>query len=344
MGKGVNAGQYVDQPRAPNQSFDNHGVYAEASHPLGAGGKLIAGLRRDQTQAVYEAKAATHMMPAQARQETQYQLNAGFLRYEHTAGNWTRYVGLGQAERAPDFWERNKSSTLNSETNRQLDAGLLYRDDKLQGSLSAYASHVQNFILVEGEPGAIGGKARNIDARRYGFEGDLSWRFAPEWTLSGSLAWVWAANLDENRPLGQTPPLDAKAALKWDNGKYAAGLTVRGVQRQDRVAPGQGNIVGIDIGATPGFGVVSLDGGLRLNKHAKTAGWRGQPVQQSLRRKRQQGRRDGGRLRPHPAGQRAGPHRVGPRAITVLIPRPLSPPCLQSARLEAFCHRPLPAG
>lgn len=269
MGKGVNAGQYVDQPRAPNQSFDNHGVYAEASHPLGAGGKLIAGLRRDQTQAVFEPKAAAMGKPAQARQETQYQLNAGFLRYEHTAGSWTRYVGLGQAERAPDFWERNKSPSLNSETNRQLDAGLLYRDDKLQGSLSAYASRVQNFILVEGDAGAIGGKARNIDARRYGFEGDLSWRFAPEWTLSGSLAWVWAANLDENRPLGQTPPLDAKAALKWDNGKYAAGLTVRGVQRQDRVAPGQGNIVGTDIGATPGFGVVSLDGGLRLNKHAK---------------------------------------------------------------------------
>ena len=170
----------------PNQSFDSHGVYAEASHPLGDGGKLIAGLRRDQTQAVFEPKAAAMGKPAQARQESQYQLNAGFLRYEHSAGNWTRYLGFGQAERAPDFWERNKSDSLNSEINRQLDAGLLYRGDKLQGSLSAYASRVRNFILVEGKPGLVGGSARNIDARRYGFEGDLSWRFAPEWTLSGA--------------------------------------------------------------------------------------------------------------------------------------------------------------
>ncbi|MEN3812276.1 TonB-dependent receptor [Chromobacterium piscinae] len=100
-------------------------------------------------------------------------------------------------------------------------------------------------------------------------ESEARWRFAPQWTLSGSVAWAWAANLDDGRPLAQTPPLEGKLGLKWDNGRYGAGAALRAAQRQDRVAPGQGNIVGQDIGTAPGFATLSLDAGWKISKRFK---------------------------------------------------------------------------
>ncbi|MEN7430646.1 TonB-dependent copper receptor [Chromobacterium sp. TRC.1.1.SA] len=252
---------YQQQPRLPDISFDNQGLYAEASTPLGAQGRLIAGLRRDATLAVQEAASNGGV-----RAENRYHMDSGFVRYELKTGGWTHYVGLGQAQRAPDYWELNRNDGLGKESNLQLDAGLLYQDDKLQGSLSAYLSRVGDFILVDNNSPQM---ARNVDARRYGLESEARWRFAPQWTLSGSVAWVWAANLDNGRPLAQTPPLEGKLGLKWDNGRYGASAALRAAQRQDRVAPGQGNIVGQDIGTAPGFATLSLDAGWKISKRFK---------------------------------------------------------------------------
>ncbi|WP_428832361.1 TonB-dependent receptor domain-containing protein, partial [Chromobacterium piscinae] len=147
---------YQQQPRLPDISFDNQGLYAEASTPLGAQGRLISGLRRDATLAVLEAASNKGI-----RAENRYHMDSGFVRYELKTGGWTHYVGLGQAQRAPDYWELNRNGRLGKESNLQLDAGLLYQDDKVQGSLSAYLSRVSDFILVDNNSPQ---KARNVDA------------------------------------------------------------------------------------------------------------------------------------------------------------------------------------
>jgi iron complex outermembrane receptor protein len=40
---------------------------------------------------------------------------------------------------------------------------------------------------------------------------------------------------------------------------------LRGVARQERVAPGQGNVVGRDLGPTPGFATLAINAGYKVN-------------------------------------------------------------------------------
>ena len=66
--------------------------------------------------------------------------------------------------------------------------------------------------------------------------------------------------------MAQTPPLESKTSLGYDDGTFSAAVLLRAVARQNRIAPGQGNIVGQDLNtASAGYGVVSLNAGWKLN-------------------------------------------------------------------------------
>ena len=258
---------YANQPRTPDQHLARAGVYLEGSQPLGDG-KLIAGWRHDRLRAYYDAS------PARGEQLQDYRLYSGFARYEYQAGNWTPYAGIGIAERAPDYWERARvaaaRNVLQPESNKQIDIGTLYQSERIKGSFSGYLSRIDDFLLVD--LNAAQG-TRNIQAYRYGFEADAAWQFAPQWQLSGSAAYSWAANDTDGKPLAQTPPLSATVSLAWDNQTWAGAVVWRAAAAQTRYAIGQGNIAGQDVGPTPGFATLSLNGGWRVSKAIRlTAG------------------------------------------------------------------------
>ena len=111
---------------------------------------------------------------------------------------------------------------------------------------------------------------RNVDATVYGLEGDVSWRFAPDWQAYGTLAWVRGTNDTDNKPLAQQPPLEVKLGVEYDSRVFSYGAMVRMVAKQDRYDIGSGSIVanGQDLGATPGFATLALNAGYRPNKAA----------------------------------------------------------------------------
>ena len=251
------------------------------------------------------------------------------------------------AQRSPDYWERKKSENLRlrKETNRQLDAGLIWNSGNWHVSASVFAGKVDDFIIVEkpmmhhtsdsalphshtehnlaGHPGshtlaapatgghsgshtpaapATGGHAgshapatgghsgtpatgghsahhhgedsiaRNIDAIRLGGEIEVKWEFAPNWSVSSNLAYTYGKNRTDGKPLAQTPPLEWNNTLAFDNGKFSAGALWKVVAKQNRFSKGQGNIVGQDIGASAGFGVLSVNAGWKFNKYATLQG------------------------------------------------------------------------
>ena len=268
MLRGVNANQYVNLPRIADQHFTTSGTFAEARWPISDSDKLIAGWRYDRTTAIYQLLPDNNP----ARQQN-YPLNAAFVRYESYTGALTRFIGIGQSQRAPDFWERNyaNAQTLDRETSYQLDTGVIYTRGPINTSLSLFANHIHHFILIDRTFNPA--QARNINAQRFGFEADASWHFTPQWKIASTLAYVYADNQTDQRPLAQTMPLEGTVSLAWDNGKHAAALLLRGVQRQNRYAQGQGNVIGSDLGPTGGFGVISFNGGWIFNKHVTlTAG------------------------------------------------------------------------
>lgn len=313
---------YASSPFKPTQSFDQLGGFAEAAWQRTDKQKLIAGLRHDQVTGTYETKADSDPL-----KKTKYPLTSGFFRFEQTTGNTKYYAGLGIAQRAPDYWERKKSENLRKETNRQLDAGLIWNSGNWHVSASVFAGKVDDFIIVEtkpmmmhhaagsttahshmahhhaghagshtpaapatgGHPGshaptapATGGhsghhhgadlSARNIDAIRLGGELEVKWQFAPNWSISSNLAYTYGKNRTDGKPLAQTPPLEWNNTLAFDNGKFSAGALWKLVAKQNRYAKGQGNIIGQDIGASAGFGVLSVNAGWKFNKYATLQG------------------------------------------------------------------------
>lgn len=245
----ADAYQYKD--RAVNQKADNVGVFAEANFKLTEESLLVTGLRHDESKVEY---------PNANRQK--FDLNAAFLRYEYYDRGFTYFAGVGFAQRVPDFWERNRNKNLDKESNTELDAGILYKGDTLRGSFNVFASDMDDFILVYAND-----TAKNIDARRYGFEGEGEWEFVKNYKLGIGASYTYGKNRSSDKPLGQTPPFELKGSLEYDNDVMSAAVVARYAAAQHRVAIGEGNIIGQDIGESRGFTVISINGSWKISKN-----------------------------------------------------------------------------
>lgn len=271
------------RPRMSDFESSTTGVFGELVWRASDRARWIAGLRRDGYSA--QRFVATSGAANGSVRET---LASGFLRYEHDAASMplTAYLGFGHAERGLDHWEATTYNALSAaraarpERNDQLDAGLVWNGDALTGSLSLFHSRISDYLLTYVNPDATGSCSSNpqkcatfnVDAARHGLEADLAWRFAPGWTLRGSLAQVRADNRSMGVALAQTPPAEAKLGLSHASGPWQAGGVLRMVARQDRVHPNHGSIVGQDIGPTGGFATLALHASYRIGRRVLLAG------------------------------------------------------------------------
>ncbi|MBI5789139.1 MAG: TonB-dependent copper receptor [Candidatus Schekmanbacteria bacterium] len=253
---------YNAQVRVPDMNFKRTGIFGELNYEIARQDRVIGGLRADFLN-VKNQKPGSEA-------EDQDTLRAAFLRYEHDCADAvTTYIGIGRAERAPDWWERNKLFYLDNETNVQTDVGVIYNKDKFRSALSVFYANIEDYILIS----SAAPTARNIDAKTYGTEAEFSYSLLENWNASAAMAYVWGANKTDNTPLPQTPPFSATLGLRYDNQTYLAGILYRVVDKQDRVDVGKGNIIGTDIAETPGFSTLSVNAGYRpTNNLLITAG------------------------------------------------------------------------
>ncbi len=268
---------YQSAQRLADMKLANTGVFAEGRYQWTPATRLLAGLRHDRAEATDQRSAAKSSTSGQT---DVHNLTGGFVRLEHQpSAALTLFAGYGQAERAADYWERSKqvgtASSFNvaPETNRQLDLGALWQTGSVQASASLFYSRIDDFILIESK-GAMGAVARNVDATRYGGEAELNWRFARNWKAGSALAWVWGSNDSDKRPLAQTPPLEARFSLGYDDATWSAGGLLRLAARQDRLDAGRGNVIGQDLAAPAGgFATLALHAGYKPRKDVQlTAG------------------------------------------------------------------------
>ncbi|MCP5310888.1 TonB-dependent copper receptor [Cognatazoarcus halotolerans] len=269
---------YESLDRKPDMRFETLGIFAELAHELDDTDRVIGGLRLDRSTAEDQRTGKT----SSGTKETD-DLAAAFLRWERALGGGkTLYAGIGHSERAADYWERTKNPAATSpmmtgaastfslapEKTTQLDLGAIHRAGPLQASVSLFYAKHRDYILIEQLPlvSSFASTARNIDATTYGLESDMSYRLAPRWTGTATLAWVHGKNDTDGTPLAQIPPLEGRLGLEYDTGVWSAGALWRLVGGQHRVDVGAGNIVGQDIGPTAGFGVFSINAGYRVRK------------------------------------------------------------------------------
>jgi len=278
---GMGRNTWQQSPWKRDADFSNLGVFTELTLGEGTAQRWISGLRLDRAQ-VKDRRATTGMknMPnPTAGQQRQQDLGSGFLRYERDHGQaWTWYAGIGHSERMPDYWELfsanagpagsiNAFSTVKPEQTTQLDLGLQFRSQHVDGWVSAYAGRLQDYILFRYRSGGMMGsttQADNVDARIAGAEAGLEWRLAQAWKLGGTLAYAWGENRSEGRPLPQIPPLEARLSASYEHQRWSAGALLRAASHQHRVAEDEGNVVARDLGPTAGFATLSLNAAYRF--------------------------------------------------------------------------------
>jgi iron complex outermembrane receptor protein len=220
------------------------------------------------------------------RKET---LPGGFVRFEQdlkqTPLTW--YAGVGHTERMPDYWELfsagmgpmgavNAFEGIEPERTTQLDLGLQLRTGRWEAWVSAYAGQVSDYILFTYSEGGMMGmtsSVANVDASTHGAEAGAEFRWSEHWKLGGTVAYAWGSNPDTDQPLPQMPPLEGRLSIAYDNQSWSLGALLRGVGRQDRTALNEGNVVGRDLGPSPGFATFALNGAYRINEQVQlTAG------------------------------------------------------------------------
>ncbi|KAF0094854.1 MAG: iron complex outermembrane recepter protein [Puniceicoccaceae bacterium 5H] len=275
--------------------FSQWGLFGEAAYALTDTQRVVVGARVDRWEAedhrdeVRAGMMSTLPNPT-AGAERDDALISGFARYELELPDspTTFYAGLGHTERFLDYWElfSNESTMsvsafdLDPEKTTQLDLGATHQLGPVALNVSAFYSQIDDFALVENgfeKAGVMGTRAavvtRNVDAHTWGGEAGAAWKIDAHWLVDASLAYVRGTNETDDRPLGQIPPLESRLRVTYRQDTWSLGTLLRGVAEQDRVAVGQGNIVGQDIGESPGFVVLSVHGAWRLTDFARlTAG------------------------------------------------------------------------
>ncbi|SEM88593.1 iron complex outermembrane recepter protein [Pseudomonas sp. ok272] len=282
---------YKDVPRTQDADFHNYGVFGELTWYAADRDRLISGARLDRAAAKdYRQTLGNGMMsrPNPTADDTRVDtLPSGFLRYEHDLADSpaTLYAGLGHAERFPDYWELfspksgpagslNTFDAIKPEKTTQLDVGLQYKTRDLEAWVSAYVGEIHDYILFDYTPTRMGmstSRAENINARIMGGELGAAYNLSAQWKADATLAYAWGKDTTHDSALPQMPPLDARLGLTYSQDNWSTGALWRVVAAQNRIDPNKGNVVGKDYDKSPGFGVFSLNGAYRIDKHWKVS-------------------------------------------------------------------------
>ncbi|KJK17899.1 TonB-dependent copper receptor [Pseudomonas sp. 2(2015)] len=260
--------------------FHNYGVFGELTWYAAEQDRLITGARLDRASAKdYRATSATR---GDTRADT---LPSGFIRYEHDLVDVpaTTYVGLGHAQRFPDYWELfspksgpagsvNAFDSIKPEKTTQLDFGIQYQTDTVDAWASGYVGQIRDYILFDYRPGMMGmpsSQAQNIDARIMGGELGAAYKLTSNWKADATLAYAWGKNSSDGKALPQMPPLESRLGLTYSRDVWSAGALWRLVAAQNRIAENSGNVVGKDYEKSGGFGVFSLNGAYKVSNNLK---------------------------------------------------------------------------
>ncbi|MBC3479176.1 MULTISPECIES: TonB-dependent copper receptor [Pseudomonas] len=277
-GMGVDA--HKGQAWTKDADFHNYGAFSELTWYVSDADRLISGARLDRASARdFRKGSATE---GDTRADT---LPSGFVRYEHdlAAISATTYIGLGHAQRFPDYWElfspkqapagaANAFDGIKPEKTTQLDFGIQYRDERLEAWASGYVGQIRDYILFDYRTGMMGmstSQAQNIDARIMGGELGAAYTLSENWKADATLAYAWGKNSSDGKALPQMPPLESRLGLTYSRDVWSVGALWRLVAAQNRIAENQGNVVGKDYDKSAGFGVFSLNGAYKVNNNLK---------------------------------------------------------------------------
>ncbi|KZN55727.1 hypothetical protein N474_14360 [Pseudoalteromonas luteoviolacea CPMOR-2] len=263
-------------PRSETAEFEQTGLFAELEYRIDTNSQWVSGLRIDDWEATDRRQTRSVMMQVIPNPTADLTRNdaliSGFTRYQAQSSNDSYYIGIGRTERFPDYWElmgggrgavdSPSAFLVDHETTNQLDIGWLGQSKSFTHSVSVFFNRIDNYLLTDNlyqKMDMASKVTRNIDAQTYGFEAESRYNVSKNLSATASINYVRGENRTENIALAQQPPLQIRMAVNYSKEKWQFGSLWRIVQKQHRVAIGQGNIAGQDVSPSHGFGTLALN-------------------------------------------------------------------------------------
>jgi iron complex outermembrane receptor protein len=241
----------------------SNSVFSEAIHLVNADTTIKLGYRLDYFNTFsgeLRDFLGSTIFPTSNSERTDV-TNSAFVRAEkEVLPGALIFVSLANGERPASNLERASFNGFNlkKEKNREINAGFTMSRPTWQGSVTVFGSRIDDYILI-----SQGTNSANVNVNRVGIEVDYIQQITPNWKLFGNLAWIRAENLTGHGngpvPLAQTPPLDSRFGVIFQQGTFTLTLAGRAVMKQNRIDPGFGNSLGIDNPTpTPGFETANI--------------------------------------------------------------------------------------
>jgi hemoglobin/transferrin/lactoferrin receptor protein len=207
---------------------------------------------------------------------------------------WSLYGGIAQAFRAPNLDDLSGNLTaksgqptlgnINLDPERYLtyEIGTRQQTENTSLNLATFYTEVDDLIVatpVTSLPGAAAIANNAASGHVYGVELEGAWRFMPQWSLSGFVAWqdartkspAFIGGPENERPNTKNLPFSGSLALRWADakqkfwveGRVLAAATEDRISAADQLADNQR----IPTGGTPGYVVTSVHAGWKINDH-----------------------------------------------------------------------------
>ncbi|WP_317371221.1 TonB-dependent receptor plug domain-containing protein [Helicobacter canis] len=263
------ANAFLSQAYKPNFHFNYASIFMQGSYAqLDSASSVYFGARYDYASA-HKASSA---------ESSSNHLGSGFARYQYERGGFSYFIGLGLAQRSPDFWERSKvgGMGLEKESNLQLDAATAYKRENLSLQASLYGAYMWDYIALHYDTNTA--SAFNTNALLAGAELEAKYGAFGLVYISGSLAYTYGQNLTTRSgllagsPLPQVAPLQAQVSLWLEHRGFLVRADMFANAAQSRYAKDYGNVIGKDFGASLGFATLSIYGGYKRKNFSLLCG------------------------------------------------------------------------
>jgi len=280
-------------PLADDSQYDVLGAFAQyAWEPLNAL-EITAGARYTYAEATL-GRFNNLAGVSQPSQTQDWNSLVGSLRGLYRINPcWSLFGGISQAFRAPNLDDLTGNATAKSgstafgSTDVNPEEFLTYelgvRHATATTSLACAVFYTDANDLISAVPVGPGKKDTiNVNATHsyvYGVELEGAWQFHPQWTLSGFTAWqdgrtespLYLNGPLEDKPMSRQMPLTGSLALRWTDpsAKYWVEGRVLAAALEDRItaADQAADNQRIPTGGTPGYIVVLLHAGWKVNEH-----------------------------------------------------------------------------
>lgn len=178
-----------------------------------------------------------------------------------------------------DFRFEVPNYDLRPERSTNVQAGFRLKTNDLQLEAAIFRTELRDLIArvrqgtdsMQGYPVYL--KINTEQAYVQGFEADARWRLSPVFSLEIGAAWAFGQNLTRREPVRRVPPLNGRAAVRFEKKGWFAVAEMLAATAQTRLAAGDRDDNRIPSGGTPGWAAVNVFGGWSGKKLSLRVGW-----------------------------------------------------------------------